>query len=172
MIELPIATALGREEQHNFNIAAYGDHGSGKSSYVEEILVSKKERWYVVDTTGHDYAQENFCKACGIEYDAIVTDLKEIPQFVTRPKFRIIVRAHDQEMRALEIFKYNSMRKSSLVTNCTIVVEEIHRFMDAHNIEPELEDIVVLGRHSGLSESHKFQEGRQICCIVLKWICL
>lgn len=150
-INLPIATALGREEQHNFNIAVYGDHGSGKTSWVEEILLANQKRLFIVDTTGHDYGQEAFCKASHISYDAIITDIREAGKYVVKPEFRIVVRAHEQEMEALSIFQWDEQKKSCLVPNCTVVVEEIHRFMDSQNIEPELEDIITLGRHSGLN---------------------
>jgi hypothetical protein len=147
-IALPLATAFGRAENHNHNIAVYGDHGSGKTSWVEEILVSKKKRLFIVDTTGHDYGEEKFCAACHIDYDAVITDIRQIKNFVSRDSFRVVIRCHGNEMQVLNIFKWDVEKKSALVTDCTIVVEEIHRFMDSKNIEPELEDIVVLGRHS------------------------
>ena len=150
-IVLPVATALGREEQHNFNLAVYGDHGSGKTAWVEEILVAKKERLVIVDTTGHDYGEKKFCDATNVSYDAVITDKHEIAKYVNREKFRIVVRCHGWEMESLKIFLWSEKEKSCIVPNCTVVVEEIHRFMDSKNIEPEIEDIVMLGRHSGLN---------------------
>lgn len=150
-IELPIASALGREEQCNFNFAIYGDHGSGKTAWTEEILLANKKRLFIVDTTGHDYGQEAFCKASHIHYDAIITDIREASKYVVKPEFRIVIRAHEREMEALSIFQWDEQKKSCLVPDCTVVVEEIHRFMDAQSIEPELENIITLGRHSRLN---------------------
>ena len=150
-VKLPKASALGREQNDNLIVAVYGDHGSGKTAWTEEILCKNKQRLLIVDTTGHDYGNEDFCKACHIEYDAVIENLKDIAEYVSRDKFRIVVRCPGSEMSVLNVFQHDAEKKSSLVTDCTIVLEEIHRFMDAQNIEPEIANIVTLGRHSRLN---------------------
>lgn len=146
--DLPAASALGREARHNYNVAVYGDHGSGKTAWTEEILLANKKRLFIIDTNCDDYGEPDFCEACHIHYDAIITDIKKISQHVTKENFRIVVRCPGQEMEALKIFKYRQQERSAMITDCTICVEEIQNFMDGATIEPIIKDIVTLGRHS------------------------
>jgi hypothetical protein len=151
MDKLPIASAIGRPELHNYVTGIYGMSGSGKTAWVEEKLISKKKRLVVIDTNGHDYGNEDFCKATGITYDAILYDRTEMVEYLKRDSFRLIVRDHGHEMDALNVFtSRNNRRDPSLITNVVIAVDEAHRYMDAYSIAPQLEDIVTVGRHSGI----------------------
>lgn len=148
---LPLATAMGRPLRLNTNIAVYGDVGSGKTAWTEEILIAQKERLFVLDTTGHDYGEKKFCELTHIRYDAIITEKKDIAAYVSKEKFRIVVRCHGWEMECLNIFQFDPVEQSCAVPNCTVVVEEIHRFMNGQTMETELENIVTLGRHSKIN---------------------
>lgn len=155
-ITLPVASGVGRPEELNCNLAIYGDHGGGKTTFVEEILLAKKKRLIIVDTLCKDYGNPAFVKATGIKYHGIYTDWMEFVQALSFHAgksglggFRLILRCPGREMDVIEhFFKYSHDKKRSIITDTTLLVEEISSFMDSKNIPPALEDMLVYGRHS------------------------
>lgn len=154
-ITLPRATGAGRPEEHNCNIAIYGDHGGGKTTWVEEVLLRNKERLIIIDTLCKDYGKPEVCKALNLHYDKIVTDVNEGLQFIAQKvgkdgkgKFRVIFRCPGKEMQVMKLFEFDQAKQRSILTDTTVLVEEITFFMDSNNIEPELKSHLQYGRHN------------------------
>lgn len=154
-LTLPVATAKGREEMHSFRVGVYGESGSGKTAWTEEVLVGKKQRLIVFDSLCKDYGNPKFCQATGIRYDGIYTNHREILQALAKKadtgSFRIVARCPEHFSTIWKAFAFSEDRQRSLVTNATLLIEEISLFMDSSGIPPELADIIVRGRHSGLN---------------------
>jgi hypothetical protein len=154
-VTLPRATGKGRPEETNCNIAVYGDHGGGKTTWVEEVLLKNKKRLIIIDTLGKDYGSPEVCKATGVRYDGVVTDLREFFTAVAhlagkdgKGNYRIVARCQGHEMEIMKLFVFDQGKKRATLTDTTIVIEEISRFMDQNGIDPAIEDHLTLGRHS------------------------
>lgn len=154
-VTLPRATAKGREEEHRHNIGVYGESGSGKTAWTEEILLGNKRRLIIFDSLCKDYGNQKFCEATGIKYDAVLNNgadvLKALAKKAETGDFRIVARCPKDFAMIWRAFMFDEARQRSLVTNTTLAVEEISLFMDSTAIPDELADIVTRGRHSGLN---------------------
>lgn len=151
-IKLPRATAKGRPEIVNVNAFISGAKGSGKTSFVEEVLLAKKRRLLILDTLAGEYGNPAFCQATGIRYDAVVDDIQEFWKVFSKlagdGSFRVVARCPGHEQEILKLIEYDQHKKRSILTNAVVVVEEITFFMDSHEIEPSILSHLQYGRHN------------------------
>lgn len=152
---LPRATGAGRPEETNCNIGTYGDHGGGKTSWIEEVLCAKKQRLVIIDTLCKDYGNPEFCAATGVRYDATAHSLVEFLRLLAqlngkdgKGQFRLVARCPGMEMAIMKLFVFDQAKKRATLTDTTVVIEEISNFMDQSTIAPEIEDHLKFGRHS------------------------
>lgn len=153
---LPRATGVGREDDQRFAIGVYGASGSGKTTWVEEILLAQKKRLLIIDTLCKDYGNPEFCAATGITYDAVVKTVPELYTLLSQKigkdgkgNFRIVARCPGQEMKILgDLYGFDEARQSSRVTDSTLAIEEIATFMSSQKMPDELHDVIVRSRHS------------------------
>jgi len=153
-IEIPRATGRGRTIQENYNCAIFGMKGSRKTTFVEEILIAKKKRLIVIDTLCKDYGNDEFCKATGIRYDgtfidynAFIHKLNDLEK--TKKQFRLIVRLPSAKIPdVLKLFIYDEGKQRSILTNTTLLIEEIPFFMTSNYIEPAILNHLQYGRHN------------------------
>lgn len=151
---IPRATGKGRTIQENYNCAIFGMKGSRKTTFVEEILIAKKQRLIVIDTLCKDYGNAEFCKATGIRYDGIFTDYNEFIRKLSelehvKKKFRLIVRLPREKIPdVLKLFIFDEQKQRSILTNTTLLIEEIPFFMTSNYIEPAILDHLQYGRHN------------------------
>jgi hypothetical protein len=153
-ISIPLATGAGRKSLENYNCAVFGMKGSRKTTFVEEILIAKKQRLIVIDTLCRDYGNDEFCKAMDIHYDGIFYDYIDFIRKLSelehkQKKFRLIVRLPRTKIPdVLQLFVYDEQKKISILTNTTLLIEEIPFFMTSHEIEPAILDHLQYGRHN------------------------
>ena len=153
-IKIPRATGAGRESLENYNCAIFGMKGSRKTTFVEEILIAKKKRLIVIDTLCKDYGNDNFCKATGtyydgtyVDYNAFIRKLNDLEQ--SKKQFRLIVRLPRAKIPdVLRLFVFNEEKQRSILTNTTLLIEEIAFFMSSNYIEPAILDHLQYGRHN------------------------
>lgn len=152
--ELPMATANGRAEENRHNVGIYGESGSGKTAWTEEVLLANKKRLLILDTLCKDYGNPEFCQANKIAYDLVTYDVREALDFLASHEegdFRIVARCPSDALQLLKVFVYNDADKRALLTDCTLAIEEISLLMDSTKIPDELADIIVRGRHSRIN---------------------
>lgn len=154
-VTLPRATGIGRPEETRFNIAIYGESGGGKTTWVEEILLAKKKRLIIFDSLCKDYGNPEFCRATNTHYDAVITDWSQFHPLLAKlngkdnkGSFRIVIRCPKRLPDLLLLFKYDEGKGRSVLTNTTLLIEEISMFMSGNSMPEELEDVIARGRHS------------------------
>lgn len=168
-LEIPRATGKGRPNDSNCNIALFGDHGGGKTTWAEEILLANRSRLLIIDTPMKEYGHADFCKATGVKYDAVLDSAEALKDFLTSkncadPKvgYRVVVRAAGREEDIFRLFAVNDQIGRSPLTDSTFAVDEIHRHMDKDNISVSLANHLAVGRHNrnnliGISQVPKKQ---------------
>jgi hypothetical protein len=168
---LPRATAAGRVKDTRESIAIYGDSESGKTAWAEEILLSRKERLIVIDPPCNGFGNEGFCKALGIKYDAVVYDVNEGLNLLASKigkdgsgKFRIVFRTPKlaDVLKIVSLFVFNESKRRAIITDATLCIDEIPIYANSDNLSPEIEDVIVRGRHSrnnlvGIAQTPKGQ---------------
>ncbi|MGD1045995.1 MAG: hypothetical protein ABR936_11845 [Bacteroidota bacterium] len=156
-ILIPRATAKGRQQDTNCNIGIYGDHGGGKTAWVEEILLAQKKRLIIFDTLCKDYGNAEFCKATDVQYDAVVSDAMEFKTKLIKllgadgkGGFRLVCRcSQDEQLDIMNtLFRYNNVKKRSTLTDTTFAVEEVTFYQSSNYLEPILRDHCQYGRHN------------------------
>jgi hypothetical protein len=152
--KIPRATGKGRESLENYNCAIFGMKGSRKTTFVEEILIAQKKRLIVIDTLCKDYGNDNFCKATGIRYDGTYVDYNAFIRKLNdlehlKKQFRLIVRLPRAKIPdVLKLFVFNEEKQRSILTDTTLLIEEIAFFMTSNYIEPAILDHLQYGRHN------------------------
>ena len=155
-VVIPLASAVGRSIDENFNILIWGDHGGGKTSWIEEVLIKNKRRLIVLDTLCKDYGNDAFCASNGVNYDGVYYDkdsfFRALAGLVGTDKrggFRLVSRCPlEEQIKVLDLLKYRPEKKSAIVTDCVFVIEESNFFMTSSYIEPALRDHFQVGRHN------------------------
>lgn len=153
---LPVATGKGRKDDSNCNIALFGDHGGGKTTWMEEILLARKRRLVVYNTRMRDYGSLEFQKETGIKYDAVLDDPVRFVQFLSEVKahdpkssFRVVFTPPaGKEETSFRLFQTDPELGKSPLTDTTFCIDEIHYHMDKDTISPAIEDHLAVGRHN------------------------
>lgn len=149
--KLPKATATGRPLILNTNILLTGAHGSGKTTFAEEILVSKKKRLVIIDPK-REYGREEFCKVSGVKYDAIIDDFKDLQECLKKKivegTYRIVAQIPEMEPTIFKLIGDDPATKESILKNTTLLVEEATYWMNSYKIDDSLRSHLQYGRHN------------------------
>lgn len=130
--------------QQNKIVGVIGAKGSGKTYYAKRLF-SESEHAIVIDTMG--------------EYDSgfIVSDPHYMIQHLKNQKrFRIVFLPLSESD-----FEF-ACRAARAKGNLTLFIEEVHNYCTPHSINPQLQKVIRLGRHSNLDVVYTAQRYQDI----------
>lgn len=128
IIPAPILTA----NKSNYNTLIFGKKGYGKTSFARGY-VSHLKRLIILDTLQYEYDQRD--GKVLEDYRELIAELKE----TEGGEFRYVVRSPEESPQIFRLF--------TLMSNTTMLVEEIDNFCDLHFIDPSLAYHMKYGRH-------------------------
>jgi DNA helicase HerA-like ATPase len=132
-----------------------GKTGYGKSYFLKTKILPVLQRVIIFDIM-NEYNEDNDFNAIGYIYINEIENFREyLSDNYDKEQLKVIITldSHDEYEFALQL--------CNVLTNITVVIEEISNFSNAYGNNPELEKIIRFGRHRSLSiigVTHRFSD--------------